>query len=603
MTIKLELGASTLEWNESGLTIHISRQHFTPKHWLRLGKRLSQAQAKRQWLSLPFQAAEVKEARWKQPHLDLFSLVIYLLLLSPGHKLTGLLQAIEWGEIDRRCGKLYQNRMRGSRAYAPQVLYRMLLLVVLYGLRFESSLVEQMETNLVWRWFCGFGILTPLPTAATLCYFRQRLGAQKFEEILGWLIQQCDQAGLVNFEEAYFDFTGVTAGATPLTAYQRTVVMAQALSAYVAELDTPAVAAADLKSTLRQLIVEAAQTVMSDPHPSVTKLKPKQLANSLTQLQAKVVAMPRGPGWWHQIRQALTSWRRQEPARKATGQTLLRQISKAAPGSATYDQSRRALVTHLQQVGNFLLPVIPHAWGDLSARVGKLRAHQTLCGYLAGYLVDQAHNIIIGLITVAANTAQSSSLQAVLEKSKSVLGRLPKRLGLDSAFDHDHVYTDLADAPIELFIVSRNRRGPKGCLGPEHFYFDESDQLCCPAGKPMQLKYGPYKNGRAIYLGLDCASCSLFEQCVPKGKPQRRFNIDVASHRRWQQNRQQNQSHQAQHILRQRFAREGVFGHANTYHNGDRTSYRCEGMSTVADCLTAFVMNLEKLAAHQLAPP
>lgn len=605
MAIQLEIGASTLEWDESGLTVHISRQQFTPKQWLRLGEQFSQVQVKRQWLSLPFQVSEGEDARWKKPHLDLFSLVVYLLLLSPRHKLNRLLQAFDWGKIDRRCGALYENKERGRRAYAPQILYRMLLLVVVYGLRFESSLIEQMETNLAWRWFCGFGVLTPLPTAATLCYFRQRLGPQKFEEILGWLIAECEQAGLVDLEEAYFDFTGVTAGATPLTTYQRVLVMAQALSAYVAGLDTSAVAAADLKVTLRPLIVEAAKNVMSEPHPSVAKLKAKQLANSLTQLEAKVAAMPRGPGWWQRICQTLASWRQQQPTWSTKGQELLQQLLKATKGSPLYAQSRQELVTHLEQVGQQLLPVIPHAWGDLAARVGVLRANQTLCGYLAGYLVDKAHNIIIGLLTVPANAAQSSSLKTVLEKSRSVLGRLPQRLGLDSAFDHDHVYTDLGDEPIDLYIVSRNRRGPKDCFGPERFCFadDDSNQLYCPADKQMQLKYGPYKNGRTIYWGVDCSTCPLFAQCVPKGHSERRFNIDVESHRRWQQNRSQNQGATAQHILRQRFAREGVFGHANTYHNGDRLSYRCEGMSTVADCLTVFVLNLEKLAAHQHVPP
>jgi hypothetical protein len=47
----------------------------------------------------------------------------------------------------------------------------------------------------------------------------------------------------------------------------------------------------------------------------------------------------------------------------------------------------------------------------------------------------------------------------------------------------------------------------------------------------------------------------------------------------------------------QRFAREGVFGHANTHHNGDRAPYRDGEMNAIADRLTAFAVNLEKLAA------
>lgn len=600
MDIKVELGASRLQWNDEGLTVHVARRHFTSKQWLRLGSGLAQAQEMLNWLQLPFQAAETEGARWKRIHLDLFSVVVYLLLIPPGHKLVQLLQVIDWGEIDRRCAGVYENAKQGARAYAPQVLYRMLLLMVLYGLSFESSLAHQIETQVAWRWFCGFGILTPIPRAATLCYFRQRLKSAKFEEILGWLIQQCDETGLVSLKDAYFDFTGVRASATPLTPYQRTVVLAKALNAYVAGLDDKSIAAeVDLQPILRQLIIEAAQEVMSESHTSVKKLKPEQLAESLDRLDAKEDAMPRGTGWWQQLCQAVRCWWQQEPVQVEEAETLLSQVAEADPSSPEQEQALTKLRAHLGQVGRALKPSVPHAWGDLAARVGVLSTGTSICGYLAGYLVDGEHNIIVGLVTVAANAAQAPQIKVVLDKTKRLLRRLPRRLGLDSAFDRDQVYEDLDPEPIELFITSRNRRGPKGRFGPEHFLFNEAGELCCPAGQLMKHKYGPYKNGRSTFEGQGCASCPFADQCVPEKQTVRRLQIKVESHRRWLENRAQSQSDEGRYVRHQRFAREGVFGHANAYHNGDRAPYRSGDMNTIADCLTAFVVNLEKLAAHQ----
>jgi transposase len=600
MEIKLELGASSLELNDKGLNVHVARQHFTPKQWSRLAERLTRAQEGLKWLRLPFRTAEQGGARWKRIPLDLFSLVVYVLLIHPGHKLVQLLQAIDWGEIDRRCEGVYKNAERGARAYAPQVLYRMLLLLVLYGLSFESSLVQQLETQLAWRWFCGFGILTTIPTAATLCYFRQRLGPAKFEELLGWLIQQCDQAGLVSLDEAYFDFTGVTASATPLTPYQRTVVLAKALSAYLAGLDEGRFAAeAELEPILRHLIIEAAQAVMSESHRSVKKLKPERLSGSLERLEARLACQPQGPGWWRQLCQALRRWRQQECGATTEGAALLRQLTQAPTDSAQQKQCLALLGAHLRQVGQALKPTIPHAWGDLSARVGRLSAGRFICGYLVGYLVDSAHNIIIGVVSVAANTTQAPQVKVVVDKTKRLLGRLPQRLGLDSAFDQDQVYLELAGEPIDLFITSRNHRAPKDCFGPERFVFNQAEQLCCPAGQPMQLKRGPYQDGKSVYEGQDCATCPLRARCVPEGKQVRRFQVKLASHRRWLENRAKSQSAQGRHILHQRFAREGVFGHANTYHSGDRAPYRDGDMNAIADCLTVFAVNLEKLATHQ----
>jgi transposase len=602
MELKLELGASSLALNDKGMTVHIASWHFTPKQWRRVVGRQVQAREQLEWLQLPFQTAEQEGARWKKITLDVCSQVIYVLLIDPGHKLVQLLQAIDWGEIDRRCAEVYENGERGARAYAPQVLFRMLLLMALYGLCFESSLVEQIETQMAWRWFCGFGVLTTIPRAATLCYFRQRLGSAKFVEILVWLIQQCEQAGMISWQEAYFDFTGVAASATQLTPYQRTVVLAQALDTYLAGLEDGSITEeTELKPILRQLIIEAAQTVMSAAHPSVKECQPQSLSRSLDRLNERVAAMPRGPRWWQQIRQTLQNWRQQEQATAQESQSLLRQLAQTSQQTDQSQPILLALKEQLCQVGRALTPTIPHAWGDLSARVGTLSTGRSICGYLAGYLVDSRCNVIVGLVSVAANTAQAPQVKLVVNQVKDCLGRLPRRLGLDSAFDRDQVYLDLQDEPIELFIVSRSHRTTKGRFSPESFCFNAADQLCCPAGQPMRLRYGPYKNGRSIFEGQGCATCPLQAQCVPEGKSVRRFQVKLDSHRRWLQNRVKSHSPQGRRLLLQRFVREGVFGHANTYHNGDRAPYRDGAMNAIAACLTAFVVNLEKLAAHQAA--
>jgi transposase len=599
MEINLELGASRLQLNDKGLTVHVARRHFTPKQWRQLCEKLTQAQEQLQWLQVPFQVLEQEGARWKRMPLDLFSVVVYLLLISPGHKLVELFRAIDWHEIDRRCAEVYENAKHGARAYAPQVLFRMLLLLALYGIRFESSLVRQIETQVAWRWFCGFGLLTTIPTAATLCYFRQRLKSAKFIELMVWLIQQCDQVGMIGFGEAYFDFTGVVASATPLTPYQRAVVLAKALDTYLAGLDEGRIAAnAELKPILRQLIIEAAQAVMSESHTSVKKLRPESLSRSLDLLNERVARMPRGPRWWQQICRAVKALRKQEPDKTTAGAELLQQLAQV-PQNAERKELLTTLKDHFCRVGQALKPSIPHAWGDLAARVGSLSTGRSFCGYLAGYLVDSKCNVIVGLLSVAANTAQAPQVKTVLERMKHCLGRLPKRLGLDSAFDRDQVYLDLKDEPVDLFITSRSHRTAKGRLSPAHFLFNQEDQLCCPAGHPMQLKYGPYQDGRTILEGVGCASCPRRPQCVPEGKQVRRFQANLESHRRWQQNRLKSKSDEGRRVLHQRFAREGVFGHANTYHNGDRAPYRDGDMNAIADCLTVFALNLEKLAARQ----
>ena len=600
MATPLNPGTSRLEIDSERLIISIPALLFTGKQWLRLLHLLGDAAQWPTWLAIPFQVAPQTGARWKKIALDIFSQIVYLLVIPPDHKLVQLIQAIEWRRIDELAAAAYANGQRGARAYAPQVLFRMLLLMALYGVSFESQMVEFVATNMAWRWFCGFGVLTTIPTPATLCNFRQRLGAERFEKILEWLIHQCHVAGLITLEEAYFDFTGVEARATQLTPYQRVVVLAKALSAYLAELDVANhTSDAALGPVLQRLIIEVAQDMLSEKHPSVKKLHTEQLARSLERLDAQVAAMPRGPRWWHHIQQQLTTLRQQTQEQIAEIPELLSRLSAPPQASDTHQQALAALRTHLQDVAAALTPAIPHAWGDLAARVGTLSRGVTICGYQVGYLVDSAHDIIIGVVMMAANGSQPPQVKHVLTQARRVLGGWPQRLGLDSAFDRDQVYLDLAATPIEIFAVSRDHRAPKGCWGAERFRFNAAGELCCPSGTPMTQKYGPYKDGRVIYEGQGCAACELRAQCQGEKPAPRRFSTQPEQHRRWLANRHKSQSAEGDRILKQRFARERVFGHANTHHNGDVAPYRDDEMNAIAADLTVFAVNLEKLATHQ----
>ena len=43
----------------------------------------------------------------------------------------------------------------GRRSVAPERLLRALLVMVLYSIRSERQLMEQLEYNLLYRWFVG----------------------------------------------------------------------------------------------------------------------------------------------------------------------------------------------------------------------------------------------------------------------------------------------------------------------------------------------------------------------------------------------------------------------------------------------------------------
>lgn len=73
---------------------------------------------------------------------------------------------------------IYSNKGRPS--IAPERLLRALLLQVLYSVRSERMLVEQMEYNLLFRWFVGLSIDERVFDATVFSHNRERLLNERF---------------------------------------------------------------------------------------------------------------------------------------------------------------------------------------------------------------------------------------------------------------------------------------------------------------------------------------------------------------------------------------------------------------------------------------
>src|SRR5437764_6747725 len=76
-------------------------------------------------------------------------------------------------DLQPRFGKLYAKTGRPS--IAPEKLLRALLLQVLYSVRSERMLMEQLNYNLLFRWFVGLNMDDVVLDATVISKNRQRL--------------------------------------------------------------------------------------------------------------------------------------------------------------------------------------------------------------------------------------------------------------------------------------------------------------------------------------------------------------------------------------------------------------------------------------------
>lgn len=103
----------------------------------------------------------------------------------------------------------------GRPSIAPEKLIRALLLQVFYSIRSERLLMEQLEYNLLFRWFVGMSVDEPVWDHSTFSKNRDRfLGADIARELFANIVEQARLAGLLSDEHFSVDGTMIPAWAS-----------------------------------------------------------------------------------------------------------------------------------------------------------------------------------------------------------------------------------------------------------------------------------------------------------------------------------------------------------------------------------------------------
>ena len=121
--------------------------------------------------------------------------------------------------MSREFSKLYSQIGRPS--IAPEKLLRALLVMVLYSVRSERRLMEELNYNFLYRWFVGLGMDEPVWDATVFTKNRERfidgeIARRFFDQVLA----QADEQRLVSQEHFSVDGTLIEAWAS-LKSFQR----------------------------------------------------------------------------------------------------------------------------------------------------------------------------------------------------------------------------------------------------------------------------------------------------------------------------------------------------------------------------------------------
>lgn len=144
---------------------------------------------------------------------DIMEMVWLEDLVPQEHLLRKIEAAVEFEKIYEIVEDLYSEG-NGRPSIDPVVLVKMVLIQHLYGLPSLRRTAAEVEVNMAYRWFLGYGLREETPHFSTLSYnFRHRFTSETVDQIFAWILHEIAEAGYLSPTAVFIDGTHIKANA------------------------------------------------------------------------------------------------------------------------------------------------------------------------------------------------------------------------------------------------------------------------------------------------------------------------------------------------------------------------------------------------------
>ena len=122
------------------------------------------------------------------------------MLVPPDHLLRKIDAAVDFTRIYDLVEDLYCED-NGRPSCDPVVLFKLVLIQHLFGIRSLRQTLRDAGVNVAYRWFLGYTMSQRLPHFATVSYaFRNRFTAEVIEGVFRWVLEEVACAGYLSPE-------------------------------------------------------------------------------------------------------------------------------------------------------------------------------------------------------------------------------------------------------------------------------------------------------------------------------------------------------------------------------------------------------------------
>lgn len=134
-------------------------------------------------------------------------------LVPPNHLVRKMEAALDFSFIYELVKDLYSEVGRPS--IDPVILIKLTIIQYTFGIRSMRKTIEEVETNMAYRWFLGFGFHDKVPHFSTFGknYERRFKDTDLFEQIFYRILKNASEKKLISSEHVFVDSTHVKASA------------------------------------------------------------------------------------------------------------------------------------------------------------------------------------------------------------------------------------------------------------------------------------------------------------------------------------------------------------------------------------------------------
>jgi len=487
--------------------------------------------------------------------------LVFQAVVPEDHYLRKVMALIDFENFRPRLNVAYSLEM-GRPPIDPVRMLKVLFLRFHYRLS-DRQVMERARTDMAFRWFLDLAMADKVPDHTNGTHFRQRIGAERFQQVFDDLVGVARQQGLVNDRLRLKDATHLFADAAHVSPWQ-------------------------LVTQVRERLLEAAEPLFAEWVGTQ-----RTLSDTLRQTMAELPEDDRLGQRVDQLRQL----------------TLAAQQHLAALPAPTENNVHRQRLERAVALAAKLLAdcADPTAHDrlvsatDPDARVGKHGAYYV--GYLLDIAMDSRSEIITAMNVLPGNGLEAADAVKLIQQEEAAQANHVEGISMDGAGYNGPVLRELTDPKgLNLDVTVPPPVTPeRQTFGPERFTLQTAADgvavLTCPNGQTCRPRHQTTNPPGTNYTfaPAQCAACPLRQQCLNPATKRGRNVFKNDYQAEYDQVHAKVGTTAYQETRRSHRKIERKLNELVRHHACRRATYRGQPKVRVQALLTGFVVNLKRM--------